>query len=35
MPCNDHLTVIALRETDPEIIKINILTKIQDDYTNN
>ena len=30
-----HLSIIALRETDLEIIKTNILTKIQDDYKNN
>ena len=33
MPCNAHLSIIALREPDLELIKANILTKIRNDYT--
>ena len=29
-----HLSIIELREADPEMIKANILTKIHDDYIN-
>ena len=31
-PCNAHLSIIALREPDLELIKANILTKIHNDY---
>ena len=34
MPCNAHLSVIALREPDLELIKANILTKIHNDFIN-
>ena len=33
-PCKAHLSIIALREPDLELIKANILTKIHDDYIN-
>ena len=33
-PCNAHLSIIALREPDLELIKANILTKIHNDYIN-
>ena len=33
-PCNAHLSIIAFREPDLEMIKENILTKIYDDYIN-
>ena len=33
-PCNAHLSIIALREPDLELIKANILIKIQNDYIN-
>ena len=33
-PCNPHLSIIALRESDLELIKANILTKVHDDYIN-
>ena len=31
-PCNAHLSNIALWEPDPELIKANILIKVQNDY---
>ena len=31
---NAHLTIIALREPDLELIKANILTKFHDKYIN-
>ena len=34
-PCIAHLSTIALREPDLEMIKANILTKIHDDYIYN
>ena len=33
-PCKAHLSITALREPDLELIKVNILTKIHDDYIN-
>ena len=33
-PCNAHLSIIALWEPDLELIKANILIKIQNDYIN-
>ena len=33
-PCNAHLSIIAFREPDLELIKANILTKIHDDNIN-
>ena len=34
MPCNAHLSIIVLWEPDLELIKANILIKIQNDYIN-
>ena len=33
-PCNAHLSIIAFWEPDLELIKANILIKIQNDYIN-
>ena len=32
--CNAHLSIIALSEPDLELIKANIMIKIQNDYIN-
>ena len=33
-PCNTHLSNVALWEPDLELIKANILIKVQNDYIN-